>query len=114
MAMTIILPDDLETLLQRQATGQQVSGEELAIRLLSAALSRESSTPALEEIVATIKAMPSNPNTIRPAQGNLAEVLRSGPADTHFELAEWEQEWATVEAEMKALTRANDRAEGRG
>jgi predicted DNA-binding protein len=69
--------------------------------------------PSLEEIVAKIKATPSDPSNIHPATQSLAELLAASPEDPSFDLEEWNREWATVEAEMKAITRANDRAEGR-
>jgi len=42
----------------------------------------------------------------------LAEALRNAPEDPDFDLAEWTAQWQAVEAEMKAITRANDVAEG--
>jgi len=64
--------------------------------------------------VAKIRAMPPNPHGIRPAAGSLAEALRNAPDDPDFDLASWSREWAAVEAEMKAMARADDIAEGRG
>jgi hypothetical protein len=31
-----------------------------------------------------------------------------------FDLAQWNTDWAAVEAEMRAMTRSDDLAEGRG
>ena len=39
---------------------------------------------------------------------------QNAPDDPDFDLESWRQQWAAVEAEMKAITRANDMAEGRG
>ncbi len=69
--------------------------------------------PSLEEVVAKIRAMPSDPSNIHPATQSLAELLAASPEDPSFDLEEWNREWAAAEAEMKAITRANDRAEGR-
>jgi len=69
--------------------------------------------PSLEEVVAKIRAMPSDPSNIHPATQSLAELLAASPEDPSFDLEQWNCEWAAVEAEMKAITRANDRAEGR-
>jgi hypothetical protein len=44
----------------------------------------------------------------------LADLLRDAPEDPDFDLETWTQQWATIEAEMKVITRANDIAEGRG
>ena len=42
------------------------------------------------------------------------EEVRHLPEDPEFELETWRRQWSAVEAEMRALTRANDLAEGRG
>ncbi len=39
---------------------------------------------------------------------------RAAPADPGFDLESWKRQWSVVEAELKALTRANDVAESRG
>jgi cell pole-organizing protein PopZ len=70
--------------------------------------------PTLEEVVAQIKATPPNPAAIHPATASLADLLLDAPEDPDFDLERWTQQWAAVEAEMKAITRANDIAEGRG
>jgi hypothetical protein len=36
------------------------------------------------------------------------------PDDPDFDITAWSQEWARVEAEMKAITRANEQAEELG
>ena len=114
MAVTIILPDELETQLQRKAQVQQLSVEELALEILGQALETEKPFPSPEEVVTKIQATPPNPHSIRPADGSLAEALRNAPNDPNFDLAAWNREWAAIEAEMQAITRANAMAEGRG
>ena len=114
MAVIITVPDNLEAQLERTATAQELSVEQVALNILSDALEIQGAFPTPEEVVATIKALAPNPHNIRPARGSLAEALRNAPDDPTFDLARWEQEWAGVEAEMKAITRANDIAEGRG
>jgi len=72
--------------------------------------------PATEEaaIVAGIPVLPPDPRNPRPAHGSLADALRAAaPENLDFDLAQWNRDWAAVEAEMKAVTRANDVAEGR-
>jgi hypothetical protein len=67
----------------------------------------------LEEAVALIRATPVNYTQIRPATGNLADMLRAAPADPTFDLESWHCQWSEVEAELKSLARANGVAEGR-
>ena len=72
--------------------------------------------PAAEdaETVASIPVAPPDLRNLRPAHGSLANALRAAaPENLDFDLAQWNHEWAAVEAEMKAVTRANDVAEGR-
>jgi len=73
----------------------------------------EDTYPSLEEVVAKIKATPSDPSNIHLPAQSLAELLADAPDDPSFDEGAWDREWAAVEAEMKDLTRANDRAEGR-
>ena len=68
----------------------------------------------LHELVTAIQATSSNPALIRAATANLAELLHAAPDDSSFDLQSWQRQWSAVEAEMKAITRANDIAEGRG
>jgi plasmid stability protein len=114
MSITITLPHEIGAQLERRASAQRLSVERLALDILSDALEAEESFPTPEEVVAKIRATPPNPRGIRPAAGSLAEALRDAPDDPDFDLASWRREWAVVEAEMKAITRANDIAEGRG
>jgi len=103
MALTITLPDELAEQLQQAAAEQQLSVEEIASLILRDALRREDFFPTPEQVVAKIKALPKNPNAIRPAQGSLAEALRNAPHDPDFNLEEWNRAWAKVEAEIEAL-----------
>jgi hypothetical protein len=117
MTLTIILPDELAAKLQAKAETQQVAPEELVLDILSSTLELDEetvdySTP--EEVVAKIKATPPNPANVHPATESLADLLLSAPEDPDFDLAAWSRDWAKVEAEMEALTRANDIAEDRG
>jgi len=114
MAATITLPNEIEIQLQRRAETQRVSVEELALGILGNALETKELFPTPEEVVARIQATPPDPHSIRPAGGSLAEALRNAPDNPDFDLAAWNREWAVVQAEMKAMTRANDMAEGRG
>ena len=111
--MTITLPDDIAVQLQRKADAQHLSVEKVALDILETVLETEADFPTPEAVVAKIKATPPNPQSIRSARDSLAEALRHVPNDPDFNLAKWNQEWAAVEAEMKAITHANDIAEGR-
>ena len=114
MATTITVPDSLEVQLQQQAQAQHRSVEAVALDLLREALEAATLYPSVEDVVAQIKATPPNPQAIRPAQGSLADILRRTPNDVDFDLDQWNQDWAAVEQEMQAMTRADDHAEGRG
>lgn len=114
MTITITLPDELESLLQRKAQSQHLSAEELALEILGYALETEEPFLSPKAVVAKIKATPPDKHSLRPASGSLAEALRYAPTDPHFDLATWNEEWAAIEAEMQALTHANTIAEGRG
>ncbi len=70
--------------------------------------------PEMIALVEQIKAEPPNPATIRPATGSLAEALQNAPEDPDFDLETWTRQWDAIEAEMKAIDRADDIAEGRG
>ena len=83
------------------------------MEILDKAQAREDVFPSLEEVVAKIQAAPPNPHSFRPAKGSLADALRDAPEDPHFDLAEWNKKWSEVEAEMKALTRADRLVDGR-
>ena len=72
----------------------------------------ESMTP--EEVVARVQATAPNPSMVRPAKGNLADLLLASPDDVQFDTEGWQRQWSAVEAELKAAARANDLAEGRG
>jgi hypothetical protein len=100
MTITITLENNVLAGLQQKAQRQHVTVEELAVKILAAAV-EESEPMTPEEVVARIKANPPNPAMIRPATGSLADLLRSAPEDPDFNLAEWERNWATVEREIK-------------
>lgn len=70
--------------------------------------------PEMMALVAEIKATPPNPTAVRPATGSLAEALQNAPEDPDFDLESWTQQWDAIEAEIKAIDRADDIAEGRG
>jgi hypothetical protein len=112
MAITITLDDDLVARLENKAKNQQLSVAQFAIGILKEAAD-ESEFETLQEVVARIQATPPNPSSIRPATGNLAELLIASPDDPCFDLESWNRQWSDVEAELRAITRANDVAEGR-
>lgn len=114
MSLSITLPDSLTAELQSRAQRQQLSVEDLAIRLLGDAVAQSKEPYAApEEVVARIRATPPNSANIRPATGSLAEALENAPEDVEFDLQTWTREWNAVEAEMKAVSGANAAAEGR-
>lgn len=114
MAVTITLPDELEARLQQRAKGLRLSLENLVLEILGRALGTDENFPTPDEVVAKIRATPPNPHGMRLAEASLAEALRKAPQDPDFDLATWNREWVEAEAEMKAATRMNAIAEGRG
>jgi len=125
MGITLNLPEVLATKLQSEARAQRRSTEEVAVELLDQALDADSEQtdyvpPTLEEVVARIRATPPNPANQfdwEATRKGLGEYLAAGIAaedpNEDFDLEEWQRNWDAVEAEMKAVTRANDIAEGR-
>lgn len=125
---TITLPADLAEQLARQAEAQRRSVEGLAIAYLVAAVREDEARieaaprapidedPELLALVARIRATPPNPDSVIPARGDLANVLRSLEAidDPNYDLDTEIAALDAAEAELKALDRANDIAEGRG
>ncbi len=113
MSITITLPDDVQAQLQRAAESQRRSLEELALDILASAAGAGPAEPTPEEVVARIRATSPNPKSVRAATGSLAAALRDAPHIPDFNLGLWEHEWAVVESQIRATTRANDIAEGR-
>ncbi|HEY83672.1 MAG TPA: type II toxin-antitoxin system Phd/YefM family antitoxin [Chloroflexi bacterium] len=70
--------------------------------------------PELIALTEWIRATPPNPAAIHPATDSLAELLQNAPEDSNFDLETWTRQWETIEAEMKAIDRSDDIAEGRG
>lgn len=98
------------------ADAQHRAAEEVALDILREALLDAPSGGDeldLATVVAAIRALPPNPRSLRPGQGSLADALAPSASDESFDLAAWEADWAAVETEMAATTRADDRAEGR-
>lgn len=126
MTMTITLPEFLAARLQREAQARQRSAEELAVELLDEALEIKQEadggfhiTP--EEVVAKIKALPPNPANqfeMKSLMAGLADYLEKSIASEDpnepFDQEEWQRQWDAIESEMKAVSRANSFAEGRG
>ena len=114
MTIMIQLPNPVEDSLRKAAQRRHLSPEALAAQLIEGALMTEilsSPTdgptsdvlPTLEEIVAKIKALPSDPANIRPATGSLKELLENAPQDPDFDLAEWQQQWGLFEQELREI-----------
>lgn len=113
MTLTITLPEALEKRLAREARARDLSLEDYALEILEGALPL-ATFPTLEQVVAKIKALPRNPDSIHLPTASLADTLRDTPTDADFDLEQWSKEWEAVETEMERMTRENDIAEGRG
>jgi hypothetical protein len=92
---------------------QHRSLEEVAMGILANAVAGEPAVRTPEEVVARIRATPPNPRSVLAASASLAAALRNAPPAADFDLGVWQNEWAAVEAEIGATTRANDIAEER-
>lgn len=114
MSVTITLPDEIANPLQAQAEAKHISLDKLVTDLLTNVLATNQEEDELEALVVRIKATPPNPANIHPPTASLAELLLNSPEDPDFDLEAWSREWAKVEAEIKAIERADDIAEGRG
>lgn len=123
MSVIINFPESVLTRLKRKAEREKQSIEEVTVHLVDRALAEDVNTEMVDaELVALVKriqATPPNPAMIRPATGSLAEYLAESLArevtdPEAFDQAEWDRAWDAIEQEMKAVTRANDIAEGRG
>jgi hypothetical protein len=113
MSTTITLPDDVVRKLEARASVRKMSLDDLIAKLLNDMLERDDASPALGQVIAEIKMARPNPAVFHPATQSLADKLANSPADPTFDAQGWNREWAQVEAEMKAITRANNVAEGR-
>ncbi|MFP4439212.1 MAG: hypothetical protein ACLFVO_18380 [Chloroflexaceae bacterium] len=124
MSTTITLPEHIARRLQQRAIAQQQTPEALAIELIALGLGETATgdvtaatdaDPELSALVARIAATPPDPDSVIPARGDLADLLRSLEAmeyasDPVAERAALQE----AEAELDALNRADDMAEGRG
>lgn len=116
MTLTISLPIEVQEKLEKRAKAVKWSVEQMATHLLDEALSitvrpsKEELTP--EDVVARILSLPPKPQNIRASVGSLSDALRESKPDYTFNLKDWTQEWADVEAEMKAIEQADVLADG--
>lgn len=114
MSITLTLPEPLAARLQTEATMRRRSAQDLAVELLEQALPADLNQ-TLKELMDRVSAKPPNPACIRPATGSLADALRAGieaEDEAPFDLTAWQRQWAAVEAEVKEVELANDKAEG--
>ena len=113
MTITIHVTDPLANRLQRRASMQRLTPEQLALHILADALeSGNDAYPTLDTVVAMIKATPPAPGAFRPAQESLQEALEKSPQYSDFDVMSWEANWAIVEQEMKAISHSNAMSEG--
>lgn len=105
MTLTISLSAETQDKLKRRADAFKWSEEQMASHLLEQAL--DTSLPSLEEIIERVQSLPSRLAIGPDSNISLAEALRNAPDDPDFDLAEWTAQWQAVEAEMKAIERAD-------
>jgi hypothetical protein len=113
MNVTVTIPDDQVTQLEHLAQYRNRSLDNLLTEFLLETIRQKlTDDQRLQQLVAETRALPYNPHNLRPAQGSLLEALKNSPVEPDFNLETWNKQWAMVEAEMKAIDQANDRAEG--
>ena len=110
--MHITLPDKIAQQVQSRAKAKGVSPDKLVVDIVRQAIEFDDDL-GLEDLVAEIQAMPPNLASIRPARGSLLETLENAPGDPDFDQKTWDKAWEEVEAELKAITQADDIAEKR-
>lgn len=111
MTLTISLPVEVQDKLERRANAIHWSVEKMATHLLDDVL--DDPSPTLEEVVARIKNLP--PTLILPDKVDIQawrEALTDPPDAPDFDEELWTRQWAAVEDEMRAITKANAIAEG--
>ena len=69
--------------------------------------------PTLDEFVAKIRAEKSDPVLYEPATESAADLLARARDEEPIDSAEFDRQWAEIEAYMKARDRADDVREGR-
>ncbi len=116
MTLTILLPDETQVKLEKRAKAIKWSVEKMAAHLLDEALSVTNASLGVneltpEDVVARILSLPPKPQNIRASVGSLSDALRESKPDYSFDLEGWTQDWAAVEAEMKAIEWADAIAE---
>ena len=105
MSLTISLPAEKQEKLKKRADAFHWSEEQMASHLLELAL--DTSLPSLDEIIERVRSLPSILGNGPTSNISLAEALRNAPEDPDFDLAGWTAQWQAVEAEMKAIERAD-------
>lgn len=73
----------------------------------------EDDFPTLEEVVERIRASGAEEDGYTPPVESLAEKLSNSTTADPIASAEWNRQWAEIEAEMKRRDLEDDRAEGR-
>lgn len=105
MTLTISLSDETQRKLKKRADAFKWSEEQMASHLIDTVLN--ASLPSLDEIIERVRNLPPSLENRPTSNLALAEALRNGPEDPDFNLAEWTAQWQAVEAEMKAIERAD-------
>lgn len=111
MTILVTLPTSVEESLRRAARIQSMSPEHLAAQILEDAFEVEGfETP--EQVIERIKRLPPDPDDVRLATTSLSDLLENAPIDPSFDLEAWQGQWNLIEQEVKAIERANSKAEG--
>jgi hypothetical protein len=116
MATLIALPDELSERLKPQAADQHMALDAYVIELLHRFSSQPPTTvfvEPLEIIVARIKTLPPSAAKLYPGTNARTGMLARFVEDTTFDAEGWNRQWASIEADMKAVSRIDRMTEGR-
>ena len=114
MTMTLTIPEELAARLTTMAEQLGTAPERLAVELLTDDVGEGRFFPALEDVIAEIKASPPDPTAFVPAKESLLEYLRSAVAhEPPIDSEAFDREWARIEADINRRDRVDDSAEGR-
>jgi hypothetical protein len=114
MPTIVRLPDDLSRRLQRKAARLNLSVEDYVLALVADVVPDHDPTwLSLEEVVASIRAIPRDPSGYQPPSASLRDLLSAAEFEPKIDESIWNSDWAVIEQGMKARDLIADQCEGR-
>lgn len=110
--LTIQLPDHLVARLRASAAARRQPLDTYLSEVLAeqvAPINWLDESLTFDEALAQFQALP--PRRIQPATRSLAAALNNTVIDPNFDVAAWNQQWADIEAEIKAADATDSRAD---